>query len=316
MSDENKWLDQLGTSEVREDTIDQEGLSFPYAQWVNGDQALRRLGIEDVTYTGGWFIPADRLPLDTLPGWTHGVLAHRDGSETEGWFAKSLCFAMMHYRRCWQVAIGGQTVNYPWKQYDQAEAAGAAAVPTSSPRARLQLLGFIRGLEAVGPMVLTMKGTTGMAFTANEGILAQHRLWVLKAAAALSSKNNKRRITAYPRFYFWMPVASEADAKGQPVFTKAGSGELSRLVTRPVLVGVTKGMTAQELGQLYVGQELITTIEGSRDPVTGQWNRDGAFDETADWARAWDRFGQAEVTTAPATAVADDSPLEDEPLPF
>ena len=318
MTADIKWLAQLGAIEIREDTIESEGASYPYAQWVNGDQALRKLGLDDVTYTGGWFIPADRMPLDSLPGWTHGALAHRDGNETEGWFAKQLSIAVIHIRRCWQVYMGDHGVNYAWRSYDEAKAAGAPFGNT--PRGRLQVLGIIRDLEAAGPIMLTLKGTTGMAFTANDGIFALHRQHVLVAAANYASKASKRRIGQYPRFYFWLTVGPEADAKGQPVFTKAGSGEQSRLVTRPVLMGVAKGMTAQQLGELYVGPELIATIEGSRDPVTGQWSEDGLFDETRPWAEAWDQLGQpnpnAAANLAALDAAADNNVLIDEELPF
>ena len=311
MTDNNKWLAQLGAQEIREDTIDSEGSSYPYAQWVNGDAKLKQLGANAVAYIGGWFIPADKIALEALPGWTQGALSHAHG-ETEGWFASSLSMAVMHMRRCWQVGMGQGSRNYPWAAYDEAKAAGQACRPPIGPRGRLQILGIIKGLEDAGPIMLTMKGTTGMAFTDNDGILASFRTHVLKAAAAYSSKTGKRRVSDYPRFYFWMASGSELDAKGQPVFTKVGSGELSSMVTRPVLIGVTKGMAAPALGALYVGPELISTIEGSKDAVTGQWTHDGLYDDTEPWATGWETFGQAE----PEAPVAEADFATEEDVPF
>lgn len=313
MTADIKWLAQLGAAEIRTDTLDQERESYPYAQWVNGDPKLKQLGASAVAYTGGWFIPAELVSLETIPGWTAGNLSH-DRGETEGFFSPRLSIAAFHMRRCWRVGQDQGSRLFAWNDYEAAKAWGAA-------RGRLQILGIIRGLEDVGPMMLTMGGTTGMAFTSRDGILAQHRQLVLKPAAMMSSRAAKRRVTEYPRFYFWLTVGAETDDKeGAPVFTKVGQGDASSLVTRPVLVGVTKGMTAQQLGELYVGPELITIIEGTRDPVTGQWSEDGLFDTTKSWAEAWDQLGQptqnAAANLAALDAAADNNVLIDEELPF
>ena len=312
----NKWLERLGAQEIREDTLDMEGISFPYAQWVNGDQALRRLGLDDVTYTGGWFIPADMVDLDQVPGWTHGSLTHRDGDETEGWFAKQLSIAVIHIRRCWQVYAADHAVNYAWADYKTAKAAGEPY--GNSPRGRLQILGLVKGLEDAGPLMLTLKGVVGQAFTASNGILPTFRQHVLKSAAAHASKAASKRIGVYPRYYFWLTVGPESDEKGLPVFTRAGSGDQSTPVTLPVLIGVAKGMTVAQLGELYTGDQVIATIEGTRDPVTGRWAENGLFDETREWAAAWDRLGQPEPNAEEHLAAieAGEDLLEEEDIPF
>ena len=187
MTADIKWLAQLGANEIRTDTIEQETESYPYIQWVNGDAKLKQLGATAVAYTGGWFTPAEQMPLETLPGWTQGSLTHNDG-ETEGWFKRELRIAMMHWRRCWQTGLGREARNYAWNDYDTAKAEG-------HPRGRLQLLGIVEGLEDAGPIMLTMKGFTAMAFTDREGILDAHRQHVLRAAAAMSSKASKKRLS-------------------------------------------------------------------------------------------------------------------------
>lgn len=311
MTTDIKWLAQLGAAEIRTDTLDQERESYPYTQWVNGDAKLKQLGAQAVAYTGGWFIPTEKMPIDALPGWTAGVLSHKDG-ETEGWFKREIRFAMMHSRHCWQIGMGREARNYAWTDYDAAKTE-AEAHKLSSPRGRLQLLGIIEGLEEVGPMMVTVKGVTAMAFTDKEGILVSHRQHVLRAAAAMSSKASKKRLTEYPRFYFWLPVGPETDAKGGPVFSLAGKGDMTSPVTRPVLVGVAKGMTPAALSALYVGPELIASIEGSRDAVTGQWSGDGLYDQTLEWRDGWNAFGGPAEAQAPVT---EDEFVTEENAPF
>ena len=288
-----KWLAQVAEGEVREDTLEETGFAFPWAQWVNGKAELSSLAnsANPVPYHGGWFAPADRVDDEAMAaaGWVKGELAHREGDSTEGWFTQRLSIAVFNRRRCWQISDDRRTYNYAWNQYDQAKAAGLALRPPSHASGRLQLLGFIRGLEQIGLMTLTMGGTAGMAFTERDGILATFKTVVIGAAEKASAKLTKKKKT-YPRHYFWMTVGAALDAKGKPVFTKVGEGTASSQVTLPVLLGVSRDMGMDEIGKLYVGPELIALVAGTKDPITGAWNHDGLYDETLPWAQAWDAF--------------------------
>ena len=288
-----KWLAQVAEGEVREDTLEETGFAFPWAQWVNGKAELSSLAgsANPVPYHGGWFAPADRVDDEIMAaaGWVKGELAHREGDATEGWFTQKLSIAVFNRRRCWQINDGRRSISYAWDQYDEAKKAGMAMHPASHASGRLQLLGFIRGLEAIGPMILTVGGTANMAFTNRDGILAAFKAQLIGAAEKAATKIAKKKVV-YPRYYFWMTVGAALDAKGKPVFTKVGEGTASSQVTLPVLLGVSRDMGMDEIGKLYVGPELIALVAGTKDPITGAWNHDGLYDETLPWAQAWDAF--------------------------
>ncbi len=284
MTDINSWLAQTDEIDLDDKMLDGEGLSFPFAQWVYGDPALKKLGPDDVSYGGGWFIPADRIDADELPGWTRGELTHAGGEMTEGFFANALKIAVLHYRRSWRIFVGDRQQFFTWDQYDEAKAAGALV--STTPTGRLQVLGVIKGLEDIGPMMLTVKGSASAALAPGRGIMGEFKRLVLDKAAKMARKAG-RKIKGYPRHLFWMPVGAERDAKGLPVFTKVGQGDHSKQVVLPALIGVDSNTNP---GELFVGGENARAF-------TELW------DETEPWATAWDEF-----------AVAEDIATSDDPI--
>ena len=127
------WVDYV--NEVDQSTVEQQGVRYPYIQWVNGNPQLKALG--GVPAMGGWFMPAEQAPNDEMQGWIKNVLTHSTGAETEGWFREVLTFAPIRSRRCWRVNAAGRSQMYPWNQYDEALKAG-------HPAGKLQVLAIVK----------------------------------------------------------------------------------------------------------------------------------------------------------------------------
>jgi hypothetical protein len=236
------WLDTA--AEIDQSTVEQEQVSYPYIQWVNGDKRLKAAG--GVPYTGGWALPAANIALDAVPGWTRGELAHDNGS-TDVWFRRDLTVSVVRTRKAWTVYDGQATRMFAWNQYDAAKAAG-------KPRGKLQILCYVKGLEEHGPHMLTLRGSFARAFSDNVGAaLAKYVL------GPVNKENQRRGVKAkFPMRAFWLSVGPDRDATGEPRFTEVGVRPNSSLVVLPVALGLSDKLTMQDIGKLFVGKDVLT----------------------------------------------------------
>ena len=263
------FLDDV--QEIDQSTLDVTGPQYPYIQWVNGQANMKTLGIGSVLYTGGWFCPADQAPGGEMPGWTPGELTHSDSSTTEGFFSRDITVAMIQFRKGWMVDANGQTRILPWTMYDEAKGLDKDGSPTG----RLQVLCLVKGLEDLGPFTLTLRGSIARAFQASRGesVVGTFKQLVLKAADDLNRKRgvkNKFAVRA-----FWLTVGPQRDERGAPIFTKVGSEGRSSQVTLPKALGLHKAMTPQEVAGLYVGRDLLISLNA-------------LYEEAIPWREAWD----------------------------
>jgi hypothetical protein len=267
-----EWISQV--EGIDQSTVEEYGPQYPFLQWVNGKAPEKRAG--GVPFTGGWFVQQLQVGRETLEGWTRGTLIHRDGTETDGFFARDITVSLVHHRRRWLSGTNGDTRGFAWNDYDSAKAWGKAT-------GHMHALVIVRGLEDLGPLVLTMKGSVSAAFIgskAREGVIAAHSRLVVGQANSLTAKAGKKG--RWPFRAFWLTVGPQRDATGAPVFSEVGVKPNTSQVTLPVALGLHDGMTGDEIGALFVGASLLEQLNQ-------------LYTETDAWAHAWD------ASTAPVS---------------
>jgi hypothetical protein len=273
------WLG--GVDDVDQTTVDSEGPSYPIIQWVNGDKRMKGAG--GVPYTGGWFLNAEMIEADELPGWTKGELIHSNNESTEGFFTRDLTFALIRRRRSWRLRVDNKERIFAWDKYDEAKQFGQPFNET--PYGRLHVLVVVRGLEDMGPFVLTMRGSISKAFSPSrkeDTIINQVQRLILRPANALAHKAGKSNNWAL--YAFWLTVGPKRDDKGQPVYEAVGREGQQSYVTLPTLLGATDKMTSQQIGALFVGRENVQAF--------AQHYRDAE-----EWQTAFDGMDLASQTT-------------------
>lgn len=285
------WIDAV--NDVDQSTVDVEGPLFPVIQWVNGDKRLAKAG--GVPHTGGWFLNGDMIDAEELPGWEAGELVHSNNESTQGFFARDLTFAIIRRRRSWRLRVDNREHIFAWDKYDEAREFGAPFNET--PYGRLHVLVAIRGLEEMGPFMLTMRGSISKMFSPSrkeDTLLNQVNRLVMRPANALAKKRGSGN--AWPYLAFWLTVGPERDAKGNPVYQMVGREGQQSPVTFPVLLGVHEKLTPQELGQFFVGRDNLARFTQ-------------IYQETEEWQTAFDAMDLA------SQDLADDEPEpETEPL--
>ena len=302
---EEDWLD--AAQDVDQSTVDLEGPQYPFIQWVHGKKALKPAG--GVIYTGGWFMNAAQgIEADDLAEWTPGELEHQQGDATDGFFTRDLTVAVIRNRRCWRLRDGDQTRLYAWNEYERA----AQAIPTGGGLSgRLQVLVAVRGLEGLGPLVLTMGGSVSRAFAPGKSGNSVMNVFLRSVITPANTLNRKRGVkAAFPYRAFWLTVGPGREPDGTPVFTTVGQGNATSAVTLPVALGIGDKLDPQALGQLFVGRDnlaLFTT-----------W-----YLEAEAWANAWAAdalSGQREAQdeAAAETEAQADNPayVKEEEIPF
>ena len=303
---QDDWADDAAG--IDQGSVEQMAESYPYVQWVNGDPKAKKAG--DVTYTGGWFLPAEGLNVDELPGWTKDTLVHDDGTETDGWFKRDITVAMLQLRQGWFVKVDKREQRFPYDQFDEAKAFAAAR--EKRPYSRVHVLCVIRGLEGIGPVFLTLRGSVKKQFTMRKGgVLGEFDRKVIQVANAATRKrgvtvlvNGKSQSPKWAWRAFWLTVGPKRNEKGEPIFDTVGEGDNSSQVTLPMALGLKDKPTEADAQALYVGK-------AARDLFNELWK------DTVDWAHAWDQAQAAEPEKDAAAgtgyAYADGETSADEP---
>lgn len=148
------------------------------------------------------------------------------------------------------------------------------------------MLCFVRGAEHGQLCVLSVKGLTGKTLTGRYGILPTYRASFLKEACAVASKR-------LPDWTFWLPIAVAMKADGKTVDYR-DTGHKSTY-TPPALYLPKE----DAFNKLYVGRELLELGAA-------------AYEGNQDWLK--EKFYLSRGGSSQAQA--DDSPAEDEDLPF
>ena len=173
---------------------------------------------------------------------------------------------------------------FPWNKYDAAKAAGKAS-------GRLQALCIVKGLEAAGPVVLTLRGNSAMAFEGRGGdtsaAVGKFQATVI-TAANLASQAKGQRGKRWPLFAFWLPVGADREADGTPRFTKVGQGNNTSSICVPVALGIPAKPGEVKLNAHYVGGELL-------EECKRVW-----ADAETNWTHGWDNLQPEQEQVAEA----------------
>jgi hypothetical protein len=278
---------------IDQSTVEQHVATFPLVQWQNGDQKMKksREVAAGVPYTGGWFISAENAGgAEELPGWAKSTLDTSSGAEIPGFFKRDIKIAIIHSRKRWMVRQqDAQPIWFPWKNYDKA----LAAAGTNKPSGNEQLLCWVEGLDVINPVVITLKGMVGMAFSggqSKQGVVEAFGQRIISTAnAALRATGRKEQ---YPFRAFWLSIGPKRDAKGEPIIEMVGPKGTQSPVTLPVLIGVSQKPDVAEVGKFFVGKELLAKLNDT-------WT------EQLDWLHAWDKIRNNAQTEEEAAATKD-----------
>lgn len=279
-------FDPTAVDSINQESVETSGPQFPTIQWNYGDAKMKRAGGMD--YQGGWFIPddmADNALLEAA-GWQAASWLHQGGSEVSGFWRREIAVTVIAARKRWEVfQENGAVAAFDWRSYEQAQEVGR-------PSSRTHALVLVKGLEEVGPFVLTLKGMGAMAFEGvkgTDGALVKFSNTVLRKANMASDeaarKAGKPGGKRWPYRAFWLPVGADRDAAGEPKFTEVGRGRDTSHVVLPVALGLPDKPEAVNLAKFYVGNDLLAV-------VNDLW---AEADEN--WTHAWDKLDQAAATT-------------------
>lgn len=283
-----------------QDTVENDGPMFPFIQYNNGNPRLARAG--GMEYQGGFFIPKTAIQENLGEfGWEPEKWTHSGNSVTDGWYSRDISVAILHIRRRWEVWKNGQRMPFAWNDFNRAKEQG-------SPSSRTQVLCYVKGLEPLGPMMLTLKGYAAMYFDGSRqtpGCLTVFRNSVIRAANMATADSKSGKGLKWPFRAFWLTIGPDRNSKGEPVFFQAGKGNATSPVAVITPIDVPARTDEVDLDKFYVGDELLEELNL-------------LYQDTAEtWAKAWDSIGQTEVAkTNTKTNDAIDSafgdPLDDD----
>lgn len=255
---------------VDQETVEKDEAQFPLIQWHYGDPKLKKYGGMD--YQGGFFASEAYAPDLTPYGWEKTTWTHQDGSETEGYYIRDIQVALVRSRRRWEVSNGKERGNYAWNDWDKAKAAQGSA------SGRQHHLMVIKGLEELGPFVLTVKGVAGMYLDGTsriKGAISEFDKIVVRAANDMVKAKGSNK--SFPRRAFWLTVGAARDGEGFPVFTEFGQGNDKSHLVMPVALGLPEKSSEVDLNEYYVGDELLKPFEE-------------IYKEHDEWATAWNEI--------------------------
>lgn len=209
---------------VDANTIETTPPKYPFAQWLNGQIALKALG--GVAYTGGLAIPKRSLgDVTELPGFMATTLTFRSGKDEPAFAADKATLAVIRTRFSWKSGHNSHTLYAPRQAY----------VPNMGMRGHLQALAVVQG--ASQPLAITFSGKASQCF---EQLLRDFDQHVVQAANQLSSTGQR-----LPRFAFWLTVETGNHQKANASFES--------IITPPVLV-LPPDISRETLLHGYVGR--------------------------------------------------------------
>ena len=281
---------------VDQSTVEQSGPQYPVIQWHYGDAKAKKIGGMD--YNGGWFIKDGQIDEATLTaaGWVKTTWTHDSGVEDDGFWRREIAVSVVAIRKRWEVtAVDGTKQLFPWSKYESAKEQGRAV-------GRTHVLCIIKGLESIGPVVLTLKGSAAIGVEGNRnssGALTKFAQTVIARANTESAAVAKKAGKApgkWPYRAFWLPVGADREANGEPKFTELGKGKDTSRLVLPIALGLPAKAEQVELKRFYVGADLLATVNELLAANT-------------EWASAWDSIVSG-ATENGATVVAPEAQPE------
>jgi len=294
MTDAEIVFDPTAVSGIDQSTVQQVETSFPTIQWNGGNQKMKKAGGMD--YAGGFFIPEDAVDAELLLAakWEKTTYSHGE-KETVGFWRRELAISVIAMRKRWEVTSEGSRFPtlFPWDSYEQAKSYGR-------PSGRTHALILVKGLEELGPFVLTLKGTAAMAFEGGRNsasVITSFAQTVIRKADmesdAAARKTGKPTGQRWPFRCFWLPVGAARDAKGEPIFTQVGQGNNTINLVLPVALGLPEKAEGVQLGRFYVGADLLRKTNELFNEA-----------QASGWLDAWKSFSNANNANSAETAVA------------
>lgn len=301
MSEENQSMDFDAENDFLGASISVEdqafGPQFPIIQWVNGSPRAKALGLDHISYTGGFFISADQGVSSELllkAGFSETEITTNKGDVIKGYAARSLEISPIRFRRCWQVqaeAGGQRAARFAWDDYDSAIAEGKA-------RGVCHLLVHVHGIDKE-VFAVSFRGTTArdvLGQGKDRGLIPTYANKIPGRATRIAKAASKKNV--YPLCAFKLTIAAESSADGLPVFTEVGSKEKNN-VTRPVWLDEPDSeVTAPDLRRLFVGNALFAELQDVHRSADA-------------WVDAWSSFGDSSSAEAADEAGGQKSDIGD-----
>lgn len=292
MTDAEIVFDPTAVEGIDQSTVEQVEQTFPVIQWNGGNQKMKKAGGMD--YAGGFFIPEDAVDAELLLAakWEKTTYSHGE-KETVGFWRRELAISVIAMRKRWEVTVEGSRFPtlFPWDAYEQAKSYGR-------PSGRTHALILVKGLEELGPFVLTLKGTAAMAFEGGRNspsVITAFAQTVIRRADmesdAAARKAGKPTGQRWPFRCFWLPVGAARDAKGEPIFTQVGQGNNTINLVLPVALGLPEKAEGVQLGRFYVGADLLRKTNELFNEA-----------QASGWLDAWKSFNNNANTATSAEA--------------
>lgn len=314
-------FDADAVNEIDQESVEFSGPSFPTVQWHYGDPKMRKM--KGMEYYGGFFVKSDMVDEKAMlaAGWEKTTWAHGVGAEEDGFYRREIAVSVLGMRHRWEVTSDdGPRRVFAWNQYKEACAAASPATPSS----RLHVLVLLKGLEALGPFVMTLKGSAALAFEGNRnspGALPRFAQTVVRKAnmeseAKVKADNEKgateakaagkpftpkpKRMWAYRAF--WLPIGAKRDKDGEPLFIEVGKKD-KKHICPPEALALPDKAEKVELKRFYVGGDMLNHVNQ-------------LYADNAEWMKAWDNLLPGATENGAIVAAHEDTPdkVDDEQL--
>lgn len=286
---------------IDQDSVEGGGPSYPIIQWVLGDgPKAKKIGGMD--YMGGFFIKDGKVDGATLEaaGWEKTSRTFRNGADEEGYWKREAALSIIAERKRWEITPdNGPRQTFAWSVVEKAKAANGGKTPHS----RTHYLVLVKGLEAAGPFVLTMKGAAGAAFESYRdanAVITRFANTVIAAANAATAAKGTSKKWAYRAF--WLPCGANRNEKGEPIYTEVGKAPNTTNVVLPIALGLPDKAAQVDLKRFYVGNDLLFTVNA-------------LYEQSAEWRTAWKNIKPGTVEgngEAKEVAAADNAASEAE----
>ncbi|MBI1296689.1 hypothetical protein GC175_17170 [bacterium] len=282
-------FDATAAFNIDQDTVEevgpQGGPQYPILMHLSGDVKLANKGLTGAESEGGLFFATtpredanqeERERMERVAavlaeaGWQEDSWTPYNGAPVAGLWKATVAASVITIRECWEVKIENEkqtrTVRAPWG-WDHFNALKEQH-QGKTPHSRVHVMLMLKGLETLGPLVLTLKGYAGMYFKGHKkcefiGVLHHFQRVVLNKAneqTAEAAKKAGKTAARWPARCFWLPFGASKDAKGKPLFITAGSGQQSSQIVVPQ-AHLPHDAAEVDLSKLYVGRELQNTFQ-------------------------------------------------------
>lgn len=268
-------------------------LKYPTIQWSYGDPKLAtRIGGADAY--GGWFLPEGNIPVASkdqiiaaikAAGWVEETISTQKNGDISGFYTESITLAHIANRKRWYGEDSDDRKVYgDW---------GTIKNRFGKAKSQFQVMALLKGLESVGPFVITLKVSAAMAFEGTKteaGALTHFLNTVIKKAddaakKELGIKDPNRRVWSFREF--WLTVGIAKDAKGNVLFKTYGEGKEASHLSIPVAIGIPSSPDLIDLDIFAVGSEF-------RDSTKRMYDNDAV-----PWVEEWKKVHEEQAAPAP-----------------